>query len=289
MIKFVTFLFVSLFLLTQSVQQAGAHAEGLLPFLTINGEYPDINPIQKESIVPQAFSVPEDIAKKNYLVHEEIVFSIDTSVMLRVYSQEVLDTVIYEWELGDGTSASGTEVKHTYKQIGSKVLTIYAKFNDPEVTLPPQPIETVQMDIVPDKNYSIPEPGIYTNRRALQQDSYEVNMQNPVSFEAKMKNNPTAEIASYTWDFGDGGKGIGERAVYTYSTDPAIVAPVLKVTDKNGFSAYTFGILTNGKNTQGYTFATNTVGTIILAVQAGVLLIGGIWFFIVVRKKKREK
>lgn len=272
-----------------SVQSVSAHADGLLPFLTINGAYPDVHPIQKESIVPQTFSVPEDVAKQRYRVNEELSFAIDTSVLLRIYSQEVLDTVTFTWEFGDGTVGEGIEMKHAYKQIGSKVLTIYAKFDDPQGSLPPQPIETVQIDIVPDKNYQVPEPVIQADRRELDMDSHEVNMQNPVSFEAVIKNQPTAEVVSYTWDFGEGGKSSEQKAIYTYTTNPAIVAPVLKVTDKNGFSAYTFGILTNGKNTAGYTFATNTVGTIILGVQAAVLLIGGIWFFLAVRKKKRKK
>lgn len=271
-----------------SVQSVSAHADGLLPFLKINGEYPDVHPMQKESIIPQTFSVPEDIAKETYLVNKEIAFSIDTSVLRRVYSQEVLDTVNYEWEMGDGTVDTGTEVKHTYNQIGSKVLTIYAAFDDPETVLPRQKIETIQIDIVPDKKYVLPEPVISVDRKELR-DSRDVNMQNPITFEAMLKNQSSASVVSFAWDFGEGGKSAEKKAVYTYTTDPAIVAPVLKVTDKNGFTAYTFGILTNGKNTQGYTFATNTVGAIILVAQAIVLLTGCIWFFLAIRKKKRKR
>jgi hypothetical protein len=271
------------------VQQVSAHAEGLTPFLQINGEYPEIHPIQEESLVPKAFSVPEDIAKESYLVNEEIEFTIDTSVLSKVYSEEVLNTIVYEWELGDGSIKEGTNIKHKYSSMGSKVLTIYARFNDPSVELPPQPIETVQVNIIPDRSYKIPEPVIRANKKDLSRDSHEVNMQIPVAYEAVIKNQPSADIVSYSWDFGEGGKGSEQKVVYKYTTDPAMVAPVLKVTDKNGFTAYTFGILTNGKGTAGYTFATNTVGMIILGVQAIIVVVGVFWFMMVVRSKKKKK
>jgi hypothetical protein len=272
-----------------SVQQVSAHAEGLVPFLTVNGSYPDVHPIQKETIVPKSFSVPEDIAKEKFLVNEEIAFVIDTSVLSRIYPDDVLSTITYEWEMGDGSIKQGTEVKHAYKQIGSKVLTIYAKFEDPNVELPPQPIEVVQLEIVPNKNYILPEPIIVADRKELDIKSHEVNMQNPIRFEAKIKNQPTADIVSYAWDFGEGGTSTEQNPIHTYTTSPEIVSPVLKVTDKNGFAVYTFGLLTNGKNTAGYTFATNTVGAVILGVQSFVVVIGVIWFVWAVRKKKHTK
>jgi hypothetical protein len=282
------FLLIALFFFG-FVQQVGAHAEGLTPFLRINGEYPEVNQIQKEAIVPSSFSVPEDVSKQKFIIREEIAFTIDTSVLSNLYSEEVLQTITFEWDFGDGTTGQGTEVKHTYSQMGSKVLTIYADFNDPEVTFAKQPIESVQIDVLPSKEYILPEPKILVDRRELGLESDEVNMQNSITFEADIKNKPSTDIASYTWDFGEGGKSNEKKAVHRYTTDPAIVTPVLKVTDKNGFTVYTFGMLTNGKNTEGYTFATNTVGTIILWAQALILVVGVTWFIVAVRKKKHTK
>lgn len=282
------FLIIALFFFG-FVQQVSAHAEGLTPFLKINGQYPDVNQIQKEAIVPSSFSVPEDTSKQKFTINEEISFNIDTSVLSNVYSEEVMQSLTYEWDFGDGTTAQGTEVRHMYGQMGSKVLTIYVDFNDPEVTFTKQPIESVQIDVLPNKEYVLPEPKILVNKKELRLESEEVNMQNPITFEAEIKNKPSSEVASYMWDFGEGGKSNEKKAVHTYTTDPAITTPVLKVTDKNGFTVYTFGMLTNGKNTEGYTFATNTVGTIILGAQALVLLIGVTWFIVVVRKKKHTK
>ncbi len=274
-----------LFLL--SVGQVSAHAEGLTPFLKINNEYPEINPVNKEAVVPASFSIPEDSAKGTYLINEPIKFSIDTAVLTQIYSEDVLTNLVYEWELGDGSVAQGTDVKHTYKKAGSMVLTIYVDFNDPEVEFARQPIETVQINVLPNKEYTIAQPVISVNRRELAARSEEVNMQNSITFEASVKNQPTAEIVSYAWDFGEGGRSTEQKAVHTYTTDPSIVTPILKVTDKNGFISYAYGMLTNGKSTEGYTFATNTVGTVILGIQAIVVVIGIIWFAIVVRKKKK--
>lgn len=274
-----------------SVQQVSAHAEGLTPFLSINGVSPDMHPLQKESIITTSIVIPEDLAKESYLINEPVSFTIDTDVLAKVYSEDALSTITYEWDFGDGASAEGTAVRHTYTSIGSKIVTIYANFNDPEAGLPPQKIEIVQVNIAPDASYTLPQPYIIANNKALDGDSHEVNMQNPVAFDVQFRNTPSADIASYQWDFGEGGKSTAKKAVYRYTTDPAIVTPVLKVTDKNGFIVFTSGLLTNGKTTEGYTFATNTVGAIILGVQALVVVVGVAWFGFVIwqQKHKRKK
>lgn len=271
-----------------SVQQVGAHAEGLIPFLRINGTFPDMNPVRKETVVPTSFIVPEDLATERFSVNKEITFFIDTPVLRQVYADDVLNKITYKWELGDGTTATGTEVKHTYKQIGSKVVTIYADFNDDTVAKP-QVIEIVQLNVFPDGTYVLPEIIITANQKAFRNESQEVNMKAPIAFNVETKNKPTGDTVSYMWDFGEGGKSSEKNPVHTYTTDPAIVTPIVKATDKNGFIVYAYTMLTNAKNTEGYTFATNTVGAIILGVQAVVVIVGVIWFVLAVRKKKYTK
>ena len=74
------------------------------------------------------------------------------------------------------------------------------------------------------------------------------------------------------------------------SSDLVIAAtPVLRVTDRNGFVSDAFVLLTNDANAAGVTLDTNLTGTIILGVQVLIIVVGGMWFVLSLRKKKRRK
>lgn len=271
------------------VPQVHAHSADSQPFLKVNGVYPETHPVQKETIVPKNFSIPEDVVKKPVLVNKEVLFTIDEEVFASVYEEDVLKTLTYQWDLGDGTTAEGTEVKHTYKSMGSKVITILVDFNDPQVEFAPQPIESVQLDVLPNTDYIIPEVVIRANNQELPDDFIEMRLQAPVKYEAIVKNKPSAEVISYTWDFGDGDTSTEQQIVHTYAGQPLLAAPVVKVTDKNGFTTYAFGLINNNNDAGGFTFPANTVGAIILGVQAVAVIVGvGIFIWAVLSQKKKK-
>lgn len=280
-------LFIVLFLLFP--QQSHAHAGGLFPFLRINGSYPDIHPLKKQTIVPPTFVLPEDLAKGTYLVNEPIKFVVETTLLPKMFKEDGLEQkMLYQFDFGDGTRGEGTEVEHTYKTPGSKILTIYTTPEGATPDIEPQQIEQVQINVVPFKGYILPEPDIVINNKVAR-PTQEVVMGSPISLQAKLKNTPSTKIVSYAWDLGEKATSKEQKLVHTYTTKPAVVTPVLKVTDENGLVAYTFTIMTSAQTTQGYTFATNTVGAIILGVQGVIALIAIIWFIIIIWNKKRTK
>lgn len=268
---------------------AFAHSADSEPFLKVNGQYPEMHPLQKETIVPKTFSVPEDFVKDPMLINKEVSFTLDETVLATIYEEDVLQTMVYQWDLGDGSTAEGTDVKHTYSSAGSKVITISVLFKDPQVELPPQPIETVQLEVLPDQQYQIPQVVVKANNQELPADFVQMRLQNPVKYEAVIKNKPSADIVSYTWDLGDGKTSTEKSVVHTYSGNPLLAAPVVKVTDKNGFTTYAFGLLSNDENAGGFTFPANIVGAVILSVQAVAVVVGGIAFLWVVRSQKKKK
>jgi hypothetical protein len=260
-----------------------AHGSGLVPFFKINGKIPDTHPLTKENIIPATFTVPQDLSTDTYLVRQPITFKIDTSLLAQGYTKDVIDTLHYRWIFGDGTKAVGLENTHTYNKIGSYTVEIYADFSDDSVE--PQLIESVQLNILPDKNYKIPQPIIIVNR----QDGDKIAMHNPVRFEVVFHTKPSATIASYVWEFGDGKTGKNEMEIHTYDGEQYLAAPVVRVVDANGFVGDSYKIITNDKTAGGYVFATPTAGVFILGLQAIALIGGGVYFFVVMKKHKKKK
>lgn len=278
-------LVLALFVL--NVQPVFAHGVEETPFLQINNKPVLAHPLKEEDIKPQLLSVPEDKAAEPYLVNDEIRFVLDQNALSQQFSDEMLQTMMFQWDFGDGRTARGEDVTHTYSQIGSKVVTITAQFNDSEKSQ--QLLEQIQLEIVPNKQYKLPDPRIVVNREPLGNTFYTVSLQNPVAFEARLRYQSSAEIVSYVWDFGDGKKSNEQKVLHQYEGAPILATPVVKVTDKNGFTAYAYGLLSNNKTPQGYTFAANTVGVLILLMQGVVVVVGVIWFLLAIRKNKRKK
>lgn len=283
--RVVSLVMLVVYLLLPSAAQA--HSDGLVPFFKINGKFAPEHPLQKENIVPVSFIVPQDIPEDAFVVNEPISFIIDTQALSQVYSDDVLRTIQYSWDYGNGDKSSGTENTYAYHKIGSYTLTISAKFADEDVK--PQAIETVQMNILPDKSYRLPEPAIRVNHKEVGESPLRVNLRQQVLFEAFIKNKPTKEVKDYQWDLGEGKHGEGQKLIYTYSDNPYLIPAVLKVTDVNGFVVYTFGLLSNNQaNATEPSLPINSWGIWILLVQIAVVVIGGIWFLIHVRKKRKQ-
>lgn len=278
------FLIAFLFLFPQTVS---AHSEGLVPFFKMNDELPKEYPLMVENISPQTIDIPQDIAPQTYLANEPIDFLIDTQLLKQVYPEETLQKLTYQWEFGDGAKAEGVVNTHEYKSIGTYTLRIYAAFSETGVA--PQLIQSTQVHIVPTKDYKLPNPQIRIKRVPITDGAASLNMQRPVNFEASFAEKPQAEIVSYQWDFGDGQKATGESVVYEYGETVIAATPVLRVTDKNGFVADTFVLLTNDANAAGINLDTNLTGSIILGVQLLVISVGGLWFARVILKKKQKK
>ncbi len=268
-----------------SAQQVAAHGAGLVPFFKINGKLPGTHPLEKQSVYPASFTIPQDVSYDTYLVNEPVSFVIDTNSLAQVYPEDTLNKISYNWDYGDGVKASGLTNTHTYAKMGSYRLTIYADFQTEDIS--PQLIESVQLNILPQKGYVLPQPRILIDRQQVGEEIIPRNLQNPVRFDVSIKKAPNTEI-SYLWDLGDGKSSTKKTLVYTYDSEPALMIPALRVKDSNGFITDTFVLLKNNKDSAGYTFSTEISGITILVVEGLAILVGGILFFIVMRKKRAK-
>ncbi|MBB6647163.1 PQQ-binding-like beta-propeller repeat protein [Halobellus sp. MBLA0160] len=123
----------------------------------------------------------------------------------------------YEWDLGDGTTASGGVVNHTYESPGNYTVNLTVtdasgRTNSTERVIPVGPATpTAAFDYRPKPQ----------------------NATRPVAFNASTSTAPNSNITSYEWEFGDNETGTGETINHTYF-DPGNYTVNLTVTSANG-------------------------------------------------------
>jgi YD repeat-containing protein len=122
----------------------------------------------------------------------------------------------YQWNFGDGTSGTGVTVSHTYTTIGTRTVTLTVTDNNgaqasasTTATISNQP---------PVANTGGPYSGVVAQN---------------IPFSASGSYDPDGSIASYSWNFGDGGTASGFSLTHTYSS-PGTYPVTLTVTDNLG-------------------------------------------------------
>ncbi|MEU4445178.1 PKD domain-containing protein [Actinosynnema sp. NPDC050801] len=120
----------------------------------------------------------------------------------------------YAWEFGDGKTGSGVKPSHTYSTAGAYTVKLTVTDNSGKTAT--------------------------TSRRAVAGPqpptaSFTVFCQRTVcSFDGTASSDPDGDIASYTWNFGDGQTGSGVKVSHTYASRAATYTPELTVTDRAG-------------------------------------------------------
>ncbi|WP_243231865.1 PKD domain-containing protein [Microbacterium sp. CIAB417] len=123
----------------------------------------------------------------------------------------------YAWDFGDGTTATGATATNTYDTAGTYTITLTVTDDEgatgsktTEVTVAPVPNQAPIADIG--------SPVV---------DGLSVTVNGSAS------NDPDGSIASYAWDFGDGGTASGASATHDYASEGTYTI-TLTVTDDEG-------------------------------------------------------
>jgi len=131
------------------------------------------------------------------------------------------ETASYEWRFGDGATASGAEVNHSYDGVGNYTAEL-------TVTDEAGASSTDTVEVTVDEENAPPVASLGPDR--------EVDRTQPVAFDASDSHDPDGEIASYEWTFGDGANATGTTVEHTYEELGEYTAE-LTVTDEQGARA----------------------------------------------------
>jgi PKD repeat protein len=127
----------------------------------------------------------------------------------------------YNWDFGDGSTAQGTRVSHSYSSARTYTVKLTVTDNGgltnsttQQVTVHPKPQPPMASF-----TYSPSQPKVGES----------------VSFDASSSSDPDGSIVKYEWNFGDGGTGSGRIAYHSYSSARSYTV-TLKVTDNDGLT-----------------------------------------------------
>ena len=110
--------------------------------------------------------------------------------------------VSYDWDLGDGESANGITVSHTYPEKGIYTVTLTVTDSAGKTGSRALTVEALNRPPV-----ALFKPSVYT-----------APVNHPVRFDASESYDPDGAIVEYIWSFGDGEVGDGILVEHEYST-----------------------------------------------------------------------
>ena len=125
--------------------------------------------------------------------------------------------VSYEWDFGDGTSATGMVVDHSYVDDGAYLVTLTVT-DDDGATNSASATKTV---------LNRPPVAMFT------ESASDVHVGEVIYFDASASNDPDGSIMSYFWDFGDATTATGVEVEHAYDAEGTYTV-TLTVTDDDG-------------------------------------------------------
>jgi len=129
------------------------------------------------------------------------------------------DTLIYDWDFGDGETASGENVKHTWADDGDYTVTVMVSDGEADVS------ESATVSVA--------------NRAptlALSVSATSGDEGDSFAFSAATSD-VTDDTVSVTWDFGDGGSATGLAVTHTFTDDGTFVVEVIASDEDGGVTS----------------------------------------------------
>jgi PKD repeat protein len=144
--------------------------------------------------------------------------------------------VQYAWDFGDGTTANGVKVNHSYSKAGSYQVTLTVTDDG---GLNDSTTQEVQIE----------EPPVNQPPTAVISATTTAVVSQSVQFDGSGSTDSDGSIAKYDWHLGDGTTAVGQVVTHTYSATGTYTV-TLSVTDDDGSAASTGHIIQVQASTQ---------------------------------------
>jgi PKD repeat protein len=128
--------------------------------------------------------------------------------------------LVYRWSFGDGTTAAGQEVTHTFDAAGTYQVTLRVNDKDGGEATDTATVNVSAAPVPPTADIEGPQAG---------------QAGEELAFDASGSSDPDGQIARYEWDFGDGATATGQQVRHTYAQAGRYTL-TLRVTDNDGQS-----------------------------------------------------
>jgi PKD repeat protein len=133
------------------------------------------------------------------------------------------DNLTYSWDFGDGETASGENVKHTWADDGDYTVTVTVSDGEEEDS---ESATVSVTNVAPTLSVDGASSGQEAQARTFEADTSDVE----------------ADTVSVTWDFGDGETGSGDEVTYAWTDDGTYTVTVTASDEDGGETTETFNI-----------------------------------------------
>ena len=184
--------------------------------LTITGDSNALcSPLDSDQMVAEVFAAPAVTISGPDRVSAGTPSRYEASVVADFGTRSAR----FDWDFGDGTTATGLAVDHRFAEPGDYLVTVKAVF--------PQAIAACQDLTVQRKITVNAAPVAVIGGPGL------VSAGDAVTFDASGSGDADGALTAFAWDFGDGATAAGVRAAHVFTT-PGTYAVALTVTDDAG-------------------------------------------------------
>jgi len=154
--------------------------------------------------------------------------------------------VKYSWDFGDGKTASGVSVSHSYSETGAYTVTLTVTDDDGAT-------DTIHATKIVNNKSPV---AIFT------ESAETAHIDETITFNATESYDPDGSIVKYSWDFGDGKTATGVTVSHAYA-DNGFYSVTLTVTDNDGAtdSAHATKIVMNSPPVASFTETAEIVDT----------------------------